>query len=156
MKTFEEIKAQGKNGEYYAIGDNGKQYEASFCTEYGNGGIMFFAIPSTVKILGYITRITAEQLKAEFLQEKAEIIAEAKAKGYYYPELETSGIFQDEQEEHYRTIGGLDYYFLKCRQLGITPKCIYSGLSYEAQGNGFSLDYCERDVILTISKQQNA
>lgn len=96
--------------------------------------------------------ITAEQLKNEILTEKAEIIAEAKAKGYYYPELETGGIYSDENSESYRTIGSLDYYFLKCEQLGIKPKTIASGLHYEAQGAGFTLEYCERDVILCIDK----
>ena len=97
-------------------------------------------------------RLTAEQFKNEILAEKAEIIAEAKAKGYYYPELETQGEYHDSEEDSYRTIGGLDYYFLKCQQLGIVPKCLSSGLHYEAKGAGFTVEYCERDIILSISK----
>lgn len=50
MKTINEIT---KSGDYYAIGDNGKKYDAYYSTEYG---CMFFAIPSSVKILGYIER----------------------------------------------------------------------------------------------------
>lgn len=59
MMTFEEIKANGKNGEFYAIGNDGRKYSASFCIEYA-GGVMFFAIPSTVEILGYIPRENVE------------------------------------------------------------------------------------------------
>ena len=53
MKTFEEIAAANKDGEYYAIGDNGKQYSASYNAEFG---CMFFAIPAIVEIIGYIER----------------------------------------------------------------------------------------------------
>lgn len=99
--------------------------------------------------------ITAEQLKNEILQERAEIIAEAKAKGYYYPELETRGERHTNEKDIYTTYGGLDYYFLKCSQLGIEPKCITS-LSYEAQGDGFSLEWVEHDVILAFNKEVKA
>ena len=53
MKTFEEIARENKNGEFYAIGNNGKQYTASYSAEYG---CMFFCIPSSVEIVGYIER----------------------------------------------------------------------------------------------------
>lgn len=101
-------------------------------------------------------KITPEQLRDEWMKERAEIIAEAKAGGWYYPELESDGTTHNENGDTFRTVGGLDYYFLKCKQLGITPKCIESGLSYEASGDGFEFNYCERDNYLTISKKRVA
>ena len=53
MKTLHEIKATNKDGSYYAIGSNGKRYEASYSAQFG---VMFFAIPDSVQILGYIER----------------------------------------------------------------------------------------------------
>lgn len=50
MLSFEEI---NKSGDYYAISTDGKKYEATYCADLG---IMFFAIPSTVEIVGYIER----------------------------------------------------------------------------------------------------
>lgn len=56
MKTFQEIRTEAENGaEFYAIGDNGEKYPATFSAEY-MGGIMFFCIPANVQILGYIER----------------------------------------------------------------------------------------------------
>ena len=48
----------------------------------------------------------------------------------------------------YRTFGSMAYYYLLCEKLGITPKIISSGLSYEASDNSLELDYCEHDIIL--------
>lgn len=53
MKTFEEITATNRDGEYYAIGNNGKQYNAHYNAEFG---VMFFCIPASVEIIGYIER----------------------------------------------------------------------------------------------------
>lgn len=39
-------------GEYWAIGDNGRAYHATYVLKYG--GVFFFCIPHTVKILGYV------------------------------------------------------------------------------------------------------
>lgn len=51
MKTFQEIRTEAENGaEFYAIGDNGEKYPATFSAEY-MGGIMFFCIPADVQIL---------------------------------------------------------------------------------------------------------
>lgn len=50
MKTLNEIT---KSGDYYAIGDNGKKYNASYNAELE---CMFFAIPASVNIIGYIER----------------------------------------------------------------------------------------------------
>ena len=53
MKSFDEIKRTNKDGEFYAIGDNGKQYTASYSAKFE---AMFFAIPASVEIVGYIER----------------------------------------------------------------------------------------------------
>lgn len=53
MKTFEEIANANKDGEFYAIGNNGIKYNASYSSKYG---CMFFAIPSSVEIIGYIEK----------------------------------------------------------------------------------------------------
>ena len=53
MKSFEEIATTKKDGEYYAIGNNGKQYIASYSAVFE---CMFFCIPSSVEIIGYIDR----------------------------------------------------------------------------------------------------
>ena len=50
MKSINEIT---KSGDYYAIGDNGKKYNASYDADLG---CMFFAIPASVQIVGYIER----------------------------------------------------------------------------------------------------
>lgn len=52
----------------------------------------------------------------------------------------------------YRTFGNLDYYFLMCSKFNLEPKTISSGLSYEAENESVSLDYCEHDIILHIKK----
>lgn len=53
MLSYEQIKEQNQAGEFWAIGDDGKQYAASYSPEFKN---MFFCIPYTVEILGYIKR----------------------------------------------------------------------------------------------------
>ena len=53
MKTFEEIVATKKDGDFYAIGNDGKKYTASYSEKYE---CMFFAIPASVEIVGYIER----------------------------------------------------------------------------------------------------
>ena len=53
MKTFHEIKAANKDGDFYAIGSNGERYDASYNATFG---VMFFAIPESVEIIGYIER----------------------------------------------------------------------------------------------------
>ena len=39
-------------GKYWAIGDNGRAYSATYTLKYG--GVFFFCIPAAVKILGYV------------------------------------------------------------------------------------------------------
>ena len=52
--SFDEIAKKHMVGEYLAIGDNGKSYHASYVPEYEPSGVMFFCIPASVKILGYL------------------------------------------------------------------------------------------------------
>lgn len=51
---LEEIKATAKDGaRYWAIGENGRKYPATFSAKYF-GGVMFFCIPAEIKVIGYI------------------------------------------------------------------------------------------------------
>lgn len=68
LLTLKEIGERGRNGEYRAICDNGKTYEASYSAEYK---AMFFCIPYNVKVLGYV-----ESSIAEHAAEAAELIRE--------------------------------------------------------------------------------
>ena len=52
--SFEEIAKKHTAGEYLAIGDNGKSYHASYVPKYEPSGVMFFCIPDSVEILGYL------------------------------------------------------------------------------------------------------
>ena len=52
--SFEEIAKKHIAGEYLAIGNDGKSYHASYVPEYEPSGVMFFCIPASVKILGYL------------------------------------------------------------------------------------------------------
>ena len=52
--SFEEIAKKHIAGEYLAIGNKGKSYHASYVPKYEPTGVMFFCIPSDVKILGYL------------------------------------------------------------------------------------------------------
>ena len=52
--SFEEIAKKHTAGEYLAIGDNGKIYHASYVPKYTSSGVMFFCIPDSVEILGYL------------------------------------------------------------------------------------------------------
>lgn len=52
--SFEEIANKHTAGEYLAIGNNGKSYHASYVPKYRPSGVMFFCIPDSVEILGYL------------------------------------------------------------------------------------------------------
>lgn len=52
--SFEEIAKKHIAGEYLAIGNNGKSYHASYVPKYKPSGVMFFCIPQSVEILGYL------------------------------------------------------------------------------------------------------
>lgn len=64
-----------------------------------------------------------------------------------YPDCEkyTSAI----GKKCYRTYGDYNWFVLQCSKLNLKPKMLESG--YEAQGNGFTLEYIEHDIILAIS-----
>jgi hypothetical protein len=47
----------------------------------------------------------------------------------------------------YRTTGILDYYLLKCKQYNLSPQWKQDFL-WTAKGNGYTFEYCERDIIL--------
>ena len=51
IKTFDQIATENKDGKYIALGNNGKKYDASYSSQFG---CMFFCIPQTVKVVGYI------------------------------------------------------------------------------------------------------
>lgn len=53
-----------------------------------------------------------------------------------------------------RTVGTYEWYALMCEYVGIEPKD-ESGLYATADGDGFSLSYCEHDVALAV-EQANA
>lgn len=52
--SFEEIAKEHKAGEYLAIGNDGESYRASYVPDYEPEGVMFFCIPQSVEILGYL------------------------------------------------------------------------------------------------------
>lgn len=52
--SFDEIAKKHIAGEYLAIGNDGKSYRASYVPNYEPSGVMFFCIPASVKILGYL------------------------------------------------------------------------------------------------------
>ena len=52
----------------------------------------------------------------------------------------------------YRTFANLEYYFLKCEELGITPKVVEGGLSYEASNQYIDFDWCEHDLLIHPKK----
>ena len=52
--SFEEIAKKHIAGEYLAIGNDGKSYHASYVPKYDPSGVMFFCIPDSVEILGYL------------------------------------------------------------------------------------------------------
>lgn len=55
--AFEEIAKKHTAGEYLAIGNDGRSYNASYVPDYEPSGVMFFCIPADVKILGYVEKI---------------------------------------------------------------------------------------------------
>lgn len=54
MLKPEEISGDEMQGEYFAIGSNGKAYHASYVNRYLPGGVFYFCIPAGVEILGYV------------------------------------------------------------------------------------------------------
>lgn len=56
IKTIEQIIAEKEAGDYFAVRNDGKKYEATFTNDYG--GVMFFCIPDedSARIIGYEKR----------------------------------------------------------------------------------------------------
>lgn len=54
MLKPEEISGDEMQGEYFAIGNNGKAYHASYVNKYLPGGVFYFCIPQGVEVLGYV------------------------------------------------------------------------------------------------------
>lgn len=65
------IKKPRKEGKYLAHGDNGRTYPATKVNDYMPGGVMFFAIPADVKILGY-TRVQEKAPKGSVAKTKTQ------------------------------------------------------------------------------------
>ena len=53
IKSFEQIQKENKDAEFYALGNNGKRYNASYSTRFE---CMFFCIPNSVRVVGYIEK----------------------------------------------------------------------------------------------------
>lgn len=68
LLSIKEIAKQGRDGDYIAVGNNGRRYSAKYSAEHE---CMFFCIPSYVKIVGYVTAEVAENAAeaAELLRE---------------------------------------------------------------------------------------
>lgn len=49
-----EISGDEMQGDYFAIGDDGKAYGATFVNKDLPGGVFYSVIPSGVKVLGYV------------------------------------------------------------------------------------------------------
>lgn len=56
------IKSPKKEGKYLAHGSDGRTYPATKVNKYIPGGVMFFAIPAAIQILGY-TRLPESKNK---------------------------------------------------------------------------------------------
>lgn len=54
MLKESEIIGDNMQGDYFAIGDNGRAYHASYVNKYIPGGVFYFCIPAGTKILGYV------------------------------------------------------------------------------------------------------
>lgn len=51
LYTIKDIIKENKDGEFLAVCDDGKEYEASYNAKYR---AMFFSIPSDVSVIGYL------------------------------------------------------------------------------------------------------
>lgn len=52
----------------------------------------------------------------------------------------------------YTTFANLEYYFLKCEELGMTPKVVKGGISYEASNQYIDFEWCEHDLLIHLKK----
>lgn len=53
----------------------------------------------------------------------------------------------------YRTFADLEWYFKKCKEFGVQPKCV-DDFSWEAENDEIELSYCEGDVTLYVKKEE--
>ena len=53
MLQFEDLKKRGQDADLYAVCNDGKEYEACYVQRFE---MIFFAIPNSVEILGYVMR----------------------------------------------------------------------------------------------------
>lgn len=56
MLQFEDLKKAGKDADLYAVCNDGKRYDAYYVQRFE---MIFFAIPSSIQILGYVLRNNA-------------------------------------------------------------------------------------------------
>ena len=54
-----------------------------------------------------------------------------------------------------RTVGNYAWFALMCEYAGVSPRWIESGLYAEADGEGFSLSYCEHDITLSFEQAKD-
>lgn len=54
-----------------------------------------------------------------------------------------------------RTVGTYAWFALMCEYAGVSPRWIESGLYAEADGEGFSLSYCEHDITLSFEQAKD-
>lgn len=52
----------------------------------------------------------------------------------------------------YRTFGTINFFDLICQKWGLSWEWTAAGLSATASGEGFSVDYCERDILVAVGK----
>lgn len=95
MLSFEEIRATAQDGaRFWAIGENGRKYSATYSAEHF-GGTMFFCIPAEVKVIGYEQRIFLQfktKDRENFTFTGASLMEEyAKENGY---KIEHTPLFQ--------------------------------------------------------------
>lgn len=77
MLKGNEISGDEMQGDYFAIGDNGKAYHATYVNKYLSGGVFYFTIPADVKVLGYVP---VKKEKTEDLEELFEKLKVAEEK----------------------------------------------------------------------------
>lgn len=54
-----------------------------------------------------------------------------------------------------RTVGTYSWFALMCEYAGVSPHWIESGLYATADGDGFSLSYCEHDITLSFEQAKD-
>lgn len=60
-----EISGDEMQGDYFAIGNDGKAYEGTFVNKGLPGGVFYSVIPSGIKVLGYVPVNQSSDQKSE-------------------------------------------------------------------------------------------